>query len=377
MPKTTHLLPHYKNLDGLRCLGSLVIVLGHCELFKSHFGVANFSGVFLHPKTGSSTVSLFFVLSGFLITALLLEEKKNTGTFSLRNFYLRRIFRLWPLYFIYIGFFYLLMPYLFIPHPPSRGGCEPTFDQTYLFLLLQLSNFGVFLPRVLGLGHLWSIGVEEQFYLMWPLVVRFSKNLLRTVLIIVAVLTIGKLIFSAWLHFANKNPVSCTLIQIRSFLGATRYECIALGGAAAVIYLQYPKWYSFLTKKNVQLVSLFLLIPCLVLSIKTSYIDQVLICIPFAILVLNMATNPASIIKTDHPVMNRLGKLSYGMYVWHPLVILLIMNLLVTCFGTQWSIAVQALYYVGVFISTLLVSVLSYQLIEKPFLRLRPYSVNR
>jgi len=111
-------------------------------------------------------VSLFFVLSGYLITTLLAMEKENTGRVHLRAFYQRRVARIWPLYY---GFtLAVLVIGVFVPRllPSARALAAYTFFSGNWYLVFSHSNLAG------GLGILWSINIEEQFYLLWPLLIK-------------------------------------------------------------------------------------------------------------------------------------------------------------------------------------------------------------
>jgi len=135
-------------------------------------------------------VPIFFVLSGFLISYLMLKEYKEQGSFNLNNFYMRRVLRIWPLYFIVLIIGFVLFPMLrtYLLHIPYVENANP------LLYILFLSNFdqlkqGV-LPFGVGLGPTWSVSVEEQFYLFWPLLLLlFSKKKFIIPVLIVMVLS--------------------------------------------------------------------------------------------------------------------------------------------------------------------------------------------
>ena len=99
---------YFKNLDGIRFIGALMVIIHHIEQNKSVFGIANIWNNPVIQSIGPLGVNLFFTLSGFLITYLLLKEYNTNKTIDVKSFYIRRILRIWPLYFllIIIGFFY-------------------------------------------------------------------------------------------------------------------------------------------------------------------------------------------------------------------------------------------------------------------------------
>jgi peptidoglycan/LPS O-acetylase OafA/YrhL len=354
---------YFHNLDGLRFFGCLIILTGHCEHMKSHFGLPNQFHYFQNPPLGNSGVTLFFVLSGFLITYLLLKEQSATETISVRKFYMRRILRLWPLYFFYIGVYFIVSPYLFIPE--TRIECTSPIDNIWLIFLFQVSNLIVFFPSMAGLGHLWTVSVEEQFYLFWPWLVKYVKKIFLVAVILVATISILKGAFFYYVK-SMENP-GCNLQMIKSFLAITRIECIALGGIGAIIYYKYKKILPFIYMKTTQVITL-LIIAAILLFGKT-VVGQTTLSLFFMLFIINLATNPDSIIKIENKLFVQIGKMSYGIYVWHPLIILTVLGYL----QNEWTILSNIIYYAAVISLTLLVSYLSYTFLEKPFLKLKKY----
>lgn len=155
----------FPHLDALRFFAFLSVFLSHSFISKNPETLPTpvYQIVTLFRNSGHLGVNFFFVLSGFLITYLLLAEKEHFQRIHLREFYIRRILRIWPLYYAVVTLGFLLFPLLysspdFIPHADIR------------YYLIFAGNFDTIhqgLPsRILGV--LWSIAVEEQFYLVWP-----------------------------------------------------------------------------------------------------------------------------------------------------------------------------------------------------------------
>ncbi|MFL6194529.1 MAG: acyltransferase family protein, partial [Thermoanaerobaculia bacterium] len=168
---------HFRGLDSLRFLAALFVILDHVPMNQGSAGLPNPHWGALFYR-GAPAVAFFFTLSGFLITYLLLEERRKTGEIGVWRFYLRRACRIWPLYFVIVAFglaFYnFVLPRLGVRYPVE-------YD-----LGLAVALYTLFLPNVMSglyrvggiLNPLWSIGVEEQFYLAWaPLVRRFHRAL--------------------------------------------------------------------------------------------------------------------------------------------------------------------------------------------------------
>lgn len=124
---------------------------------------------------GGQWVSIFFVLSGFLITYLLIDEYELNQKISIKNFYIRRALRIWPLYYLVVVFTFLIYPFL-----KSLVGMNHTLESSVFYHLTFLSNFDVINVTKYHLGSdaisqnvTWSVSVEEQFYLFWPMIFVF------------------------------------------------------------------------------------------------------------------------------------------------------------------------------------------------------------
>ena len=163
-----------RQLDAVRGLAVILVLLHNTDIYPSlHLG--------LIAENGWMGVDLFFVLSGFLITGILVDSKSSPGFF--RNFYARRCLRIWPLYYSCLLFMFVMVPLL---HPSEAVFSARSSPWWAYFVFLQ--NFLVPIPtQAIGLlGVTWSLAVEEQFYLVWPLVVRFiSESQLRKLAIAV------------------------------------------------------------------------------------------------------------------------------------------------------------------------------------------------
>ncbi|MEO7329892.1 MAG: acyltransferase, partial [Minicystis sp.] len=151
------------SLDGLRAISILVVLFGHMA------GTRNFAFSFLDRLPTSELanfgVRVFFVISGFLITRLLFEEHARSGTVSLRGFYLRRTLRIFPAFYVFVAVVLVL----------DRLGKITLLPYDALTALTYTMNFHPTASRSWQVGHLWSLSVEEQFYLLWPAIVLFTR----------------------------------------------------------------------------------------------------------------------------------------------------------------------------------------------------------
>ncbi|MEO9324941.1 acyltransferase [Nocardioides sp. C4-1] len=161
---------HNRSLDGLRAIAVLVVVVAH--------GSTRFLPPEMRFGGGAVGVGIFFVLSGYLITSLLLRERAATGRISVRDFYVRRALRIWPLYYVVL-LLHLLVLSRVDAGPPLGGTWLSRDAPTYSSLgdvgwsyFLFLQNYVASVQEVrLGLGVYWSLAIEEQYYLVWPPVV--------------------------------------------------------------------------------------------------------------------------------------------------------------------------------------------------------------
>lgn len=149
------------SLDGLRAVSIVLVLAGHAVVGVHH-------SFLLRALTGHADfgVRVFFVISGFLITSLLLKERNQFGGISLRLFYIRRALRILPAFFLFICCVALL----------SAFGVVPVPAWSWLYVLTYTVNFAPFPPFCWVLIHLWSLSVEEQFYLLWPLVMKNARS---------------------------------------------------------------------------------------------------------------------------------------------------------------------------------------------------------
>ncbi len=347
---------HFKGLNALRFYAAISVLVQHVM-----YSPRDWFGTPLLPDTlgrlfinGTDAVHLFFVLSGFLITYLLLAEREKSQTVSVRWFYFRRILRIWPLYFMILLLAAFVLPVL-IP-----GYSSPLSNATFTFLMVFfLGNvaYAMFYPFP-PLEHLWSIAIEEQFYLIIPHLARSGANLLRLfvgIIIIWCTILIG---------FSLLPPNGLSAI-----IGTMRYDCIAVGGLfACLLYGKNSalKWIYHPAAWGVSLAAVALMAlfiqptESLPYTIPTSFV--------FGILIVNVATNPQFPLKLDHPVLEYLGDLSYGIYMYHPLLLLVFYK---TFYGTMDLGLYQLVSYPTVMLLTIGLAAFSYRFYEKPFLRLK------
>lgn len=216
-------IAYFKGLNALRFFAASLVVLHHTATIGKKDGLFDLCdwGLF---RNGANAVNFFFVLSGFLITYLLLKEHDQTGTISIKQFYLRRVRRIWPLYFLLIIIGTLLLPLAFglvgIDYQMPYTLSQTWYYFLFFFPILVLFHYGHHF-----LEPLWSIGVEEVFYLLWAPLFKYFRRHIVAILSAIIVLKLASLMLIQ--HFCAENNVFAFLTRNYSF------ETMAVGALGA------------------------------------------------------------------------------------------------------------------------------------------------
>ena len=185
---------YFPSLNGIRFIAAFMVIVAHVSPYATERG---FTASFFTIDYGALGVTVFFVLSGFLITYLLFHEKQETQTIHVKQFIIRRILRIWPAYFLAVGVgFFLFAPF----HEGTRIFLEQHFWLKFSFFVLFLANgvrSVIFDAGVMS--HLWSVCVEEQFYLAWPFLMKqFSHRFLTMAGSIIGGILLLRIVFAYW-----------------------------------------------------------------------------------------------------------------------------------------------------------------------------------
>ncbi len=326
------------SVDGLRGISILIVIIAH---INAHYGIQSLHHLFAAGIVG---VYMFFVISGFLITTLLIKEKRKTGTISLRKFYSRRTLRIFPLAYLYIATIAVLSVIFSI----QISGLD------FTVAILYLANFTQFYTPTYLLHHFWSLAVEEQFYLF---IAPLLKLKLRTVKWIIVLLLPGTF-FIRFLLNTNPDSVICKL-----FFDLTRcIDGLLIGSLFAFLAFSNKVPWRFL-KKYAEALSLCCV--GLILLLKTDvnlwylkpFFNHTFYSIFIGILILvNIQPNESWFFKLiNSKLLIQVGLLSYSLYMWQQLF-------------TDHSLMQ---YFPLNIIALPIVAWLSYNYFEKPFLKLK------
>jgi len=307
---------YYPGLNELRALAALSVIPGHLEQMKGAFG---FPFNDWYPVPGKVAVVLFFVISGFLITTLLLKERTNTGKISLKKFYIKRILRIWPLYFLLLGLsIFLLNKVSFFQIQPWSSALYQHLDShTIILLLLVMPNYiKVIIPYA---TQIWSIGFEEQFYLFQPFILKFVKRLWMIGALMLLVVFSPEILNSSFL----------SQYSLARIIGewSVYFSCIAVGSIGSILCFSYPEFVKHIIHSRiVQILALvvFILFIVTIQRAQDEYIvDFRWFSILFTIVVINAASNPTSFYNLKNRTLDYIGRISYGIYMYHIICIVL------------------------------------------------------
>jgi peptidoglycan/LPS O-acetylase OafA/YrhL len=343
-----------------------MVVISHLEWMKFEAGLPNildFVG-----NGGSLGVSLFFVLSGFLITFLLLQEKKDTNDVSIKKFYIRRILRIWPVYYLTVILAFFVLPYFItLPGHELEMYNGQFFAKFSLFFFLMANVSYSMFPIVPFASQLWSIGVEEQFYLMWPVIVKKrSVNFHKILVYIILIIVVLRIVLEA---LYTKFPDSGKLHIILNFVYHFRIQDMAIGGLGAMI-LFYKKEVilNFLCSREIEIINLIITIVSIYSAMHFGMFNEEIYSLFFLIIILNAAYNKNTVLKLEGRIFKFLGQISYGIYVYQILAIRIAFILVFHIFKLQGDLVGNVVYYTLGTGITILFAALSYYIMERWFL---------
>ncbi len=325
---------------------------------------------------GSLGVTLFFVLSGFLITYLLISEKENTSTVQIKKFYIRRVLRIWPLYYLIVVLGLFVFPFIpFFNLPVWSSDIFLGYGAKIILFMLILPNVSLIIyPAMPFMKQTWSIGVEEQFYLLWPVIIKYSKNYLKPLLFIAIffLFATGILFWITNKPFMIGNYLLPTLNFLKQYFLSFRVGCMAIGGIAAyIVYFKKESVLKIICSSTCQYFLYAILVLFLYKGISVKYIQNEFYSCIFAAIIVNLACNKKTVLSLSHKLFEFLGKISYGIYMYHPLCILVVYKAALYIFGNVTSVLSNIFLYSLTILFTIVIAFLSFKYIESYFLKFK------
>lgn len=367
----------FKHLDALRGIMAMYVSVVHFLILfvlnKKNELVFNDLRFLPIVQLGQIFMTVFFVLSGFLITYILLIEKEKYQTILFKRFYLRRAFRILPMYYLAVITVYIFYKKACVAMSlQATPLCAELPKRAFLYFTM-LPNWAHATDETLPhISNYWSIGAEEQFYIVWPIILYFTYKYIRTFLsiyVVYSLLLIAMLLINnLYLHKSNE-----LFIHIAKFFDYTRFGAFAFGGVIAYLILYdtapiYEKIRTFITKKSTQWICF--IIPFFITIFPNEYVMFLkhIIVIPCcAVLIYNFAQD-TPIFKLDNKYWNYIGKISYSLYILNQIVIDIVIKI---CFAAHITSALIVMI-ISLFLLVLF-SMITYEIIEKPFMKLRRY----
>jgi peptidoglycan/LPS O-acetylase OafA/YrhL len=346
------------NLDALRFVLATLVLMFHLPQLCKNQGLPYFNDLPIFNR-GIEAVYMFFVLSGFLIIRLIYQEKVK-GKFSIKKFYMRRVLRIFPLYYLIVIFGFLfyqvILPLLAIPFENNYNVVEG--------LLLCI----FFLPNVFGklyepggiLEILWSIGIEEQFYLLIAPLMFFIKP--KRILLVLAIVLV--------LYFSIFHANGFEFLKKFQFV----YFFVFAGGITAI--LEAKNYLAFLKKSAIipLLIVLFTIVyfTTNLLQFETDWIQNAVTSVLFALFIHSLAHNNFGV-EIKHKTINYFGTISYGIYMFHAIALNFVVFLFLKLkFISNLTDAIVVLSInILTFAITICFAHLSYQYFESYFLKLK------
>lgn len=339
---------YFKSLDGLRCVSILAVIFHHtASKFYPNIAI-------LH--LGHMGVHLFFAISGFLITTLFLREKDISNDISLKKFYMRRILRIFPIYYLIIAVYVVLVPIFKSPEDSKQF-----FHNLPYFLTYTSDWFTNYSQSHLTFYFAWSLAVEEQFYLFWPWFEKYLRGPWAVISMCMIILIVQLTDFGFFSAFFKSNdlihiiivniaPAICFGVLLAHLLHNPRGFQIA----AKVIGWRYSSAFAA-----------FLLLFVMWWLGPSMFIIQFLM----AVLVGSCAIREDHVLSPflTQPVVRQAGKVSYGMYLMH----MLVFNFILDAIAIPFSLNDPMFLFVSTSVFTFLMAQLSYNYFEGYFFRLK------
>ncbi|TWR31462.1 acyltransferase [Mucilaginibacter pallidiroseus] len=355
---------YFANLDGIRAIAALMVVISHIEYHKVDYGFQRFEFLNL-SHFGGIGVTIFFSLSGFLITYLLLEEKKKFNGIGMRDFYTRRILRIWPLYFLVVltGFFIY----------PAQG--STTGFLMSVFFVPSLAFCMHMLPSIFD--PIWSIGTEEQFYIFHPHIFKIKKR--ENILKVLIIICLSIIVFATIIH---SMPVRSKGFEaFNKVLYYARFDNMMIGAIVALLYyntkwpeftFRYQKLFNALFNKYMQWLIILGIIMITLLDVTHGIPRADLpLSILSALLIANLCESQTSVLSFKGSGLKFIGKISYGIYLLHKYPLFLTFYLVKRYLPDAGPVSQNLIFYFGSMVLIIALATVSYYGYERYFLRLK------
>jgi peptidoglycan/LPS O-acetylase OafA/YrhL len=367
-------------LEGLRGV-AILAVLAHQLCIDGYSAPPVVVRAMMPFQAGWAGVQLFFVLSGFLITGILLDTRSAQNYWS--SFYARRALRIFPLYYLLLLATFVIAPRLFSLSAATLAEYRHQgWYWTYLVNVSPLAGGG----SVTSLGHCWSLSVEEQFYLFWPFAVRFLEE--RALVRLCLGVAVAAFLLRCGLQVVTGGP------GLAYVLTPARADALTLGGLAAVA-VRRDDWVAWIAPRlgRALAVALALLASSAIVgggfareNVVTQTVGYTALAVVSALVILKATLDTVGVsrrlvVLLSSSILRRYGRYSYAIYLVHLPIHLFITRTVfaprLAELGPGGFLGLQAAYFVVSALGLLLLGAVCYRVLEQPILRLKRFFVAR
>lgn len=354
---------HFHTFDALRFFACF-------KVFIHHLPITSFTWFNVISKGGGIGVQFFFVLSGFLITYILLYEKNSSGTIELKKFYKRRVLRIWPLFYLMIAVAFCT-PYI-LKYVLNLSSSDEGYQPNWIMSLLFLENYQMMIkdsfPNVSPLRVVWSVCIEEHFYIIWGLLFYFIKKTFLPFILITSILLgiIFRLIYS--------------LIDLPFLDVFTSIDLFAVGALPAYLLVFKDSFiykinniFNYHTKLifSILLISFIFYLPHIQENYFLKFFTPTILGILFSFLIIFIIPENNKFKINNNNIFSKLGIYTYGFYLYHTIVINLFIHIFIKLNWNLSNAFYAFLFFCITLICSLICSKISYDYFERFFLKLK------
>ncbi|RYY39294.1 MAG: acyltransferase [Chitinophagaceae bacterium] len=366
----------FDGLYGLRYLCILVILVAHLFMTDCDFGQCH-EGYSYLQALGNCALQFFFVASAFLITFLLLAEEQKLGRLSLRNFFLRRVLRIWPAYFVLllvVWGFVNRTAFFWIPNVSPAFAAADTarcYGLYFAFLPHIVPFYHAMVPY---LHHTYTIGIEEQFYFLWGMIFLLFRRgrLFIFALFALSIPLLGIIHYWAFAwnsSLQHSGSAASYALKAVTYLQYSRLSTFAIGSFLGYSYFYGSSWVNVFRLRWVQLLVIALLAAVVALRIDIPFFHMEVLALLVGAVMLVASFPAQSLLRFNSRWLVYLGHRSYGIYLFHIIAVVLAVRTM-EVLPLQGAARFVVLVPLAVAYATAL-GTISYAVVEQPFLKLK------
>jgi peptidoglycan/LPS O-acetylase OafA/YrhL len=354
---------YFRNIDALRFIVFPLVFFTHAFVSSDPDikGSSVFRVIADYAHLGPVALDCFFVMSSFLITWIILEERSSTGQFKFGNYFIRRCLRIWPLYFLVVG-----LGYAVVMSVKDASPLPPLYHFLLFTLNFYIADHGF--SFLFFLTVLWSITAEEQFYIVWAFCMKYLSRYFTEICVSLILLSVFFRVMNynngLQLYFSTFNI--CSDFAIGALLGRMAFE--RTGFFERLTNVPRPVNILF----YVFMIANLVLYKVIYFNYFTVVFERIIFSLLFAYMLIEQNFGKHSFFKAGNSKwLTYLGKPSYGLYIYHAIVITIFSKLAAQYHWDGNLTAVMIINPLIMLVVTIILAILSYEFFEKKVLRLK------